>query len=188
MVYPTEHLQPHKQLHNIQQQNNNQTQPYFELFHQTTNHARHETHKTDRSIDRATQHIQGYKITLTTTQIQEAIKQSMLKIRHIKHIGPLGLAFLTSMFITTLNNNIIPHIWKLASIVPIPKPTKDIGMDTPYPLSNYKDTGEEPSSLYYSKHTKHTHVTWVQNTTLYSDGITHTNTVAKGFNQMASPV
>ena len=42
------------------------------------------------------------------------------------------------------------------------------------PLSNCKDTGEEPSSLHNSKHTKHTYATRVQNTTLYSDGTTHT--------------
>ena len=41
------------------------------------------------------------------------------------------------------------------------------------PLSNCKYTGEEPSSLHNSKHTKHTHATRVQNTTLYSDGTTH---------------
>ena len=44
--------------HNIQQQNNNHTQ------------------KANRSINRATQKIQGYNITLTTIQVQEAIKQS----------------------------------------------------------------------------------------------------------------
>ena len=42
------------------------------------------------------------------------------------------------------------------------------------PLSNCKDTGEEPSSLHNSKHTKHAHATRVQNTTFYSDGTTHT--------------
>ena len=41
------------------------------------------------------------------------------------------------------------------------------------PLSNCKDTGEEPSSLHNHKHTKHTHASRVQNTTLYSDGTTH---------------
>ena len=125
-----------------------------------------------------------YNITITTSQVQEAIKQSKnnnsqgpdkLNIRHLKHIGPLGLAFLTSMFKTALNKNIIPHIWKLASIVSIPKPNKDKG--TSYRpislLSVIADTGEEPSSLHNSKHTKHTHATHVQNTTLYSDGTTH---------------
>ena len=41
------------------------------------------------------------------------------------------------------------------------------------PLSNCKDSGEEPSFLHNSKHIKHTHATRLQNTTLYSDGTTH---------------
>ena len=41
------------------------------------------------------------------------------------------------------------------------------------PLSNCKDIGEGHYSLHNSKHTKHTHATLVQNTTLYSDGTTH---------------
>ena len=60
------------------------------------------------------------------------------------------------------------------------------------PLSNCKDTvtGEEPSSVHNIKHTKHTHATRVQNTTLYTVTALHTpnNTVAKEFNQMAPPV
>ena len=35
----------------------------------------HATHKTNRSINRATHKLQGYNIKLTTTQVQEAIKQ-----------------------------------------------------------------------------------------------------------------
>ena len=102
-------------------------------------------HKTNRSIDRATQNIQGYNITLTTSQVQEAIKQSKnnnsqgpdkLNIRHLKHIGPLRLAFLTSMFKIALNKNIIPHTWKLVNIIPIPKPNKDTNKGTSYrPIS-----------------------------------------------------
>ena len=112
---------------------------------QFTNTVKHATHKTNRHINRATHNIQGYNITLTTVQVQEAIKQSKntnsqgpdkLNIKHLKHIGPLGLAFLTSMFKTALNKNIIPHTWKLANIVPIPKPNKDTDKGTPYrPIS-----------------------------------------------------
>ena len=75
----------------------------------------------------------------------QAIKQSKnynsqgpdkLNIRHLKHIGPLGLAFRTSMFKTALNKNIIPHTWKMANIVPIPKPIKDTDKGTSYrPIS-----------------------------------------------------
>ena len=175
-----------KHIHNIQQQNNNYTQTHCELFHQIIH--KHATHKTNRHINRATHNIQGYNITLTTSQVQETIKQSKnnnsqgpdkLNIRHLKHIGPLGLAFLTSMFKTALNKSIIPHTWKLANIVPIPKPNKDTDKSTSYrPISLLsviaKDTGEEPSSLHNSKHTKHTHATRVRNTTLYSVGTTHT--------------
>ena len=73
---------------------------------------KHTTHKTNRHINRATRNIQGYNITLTTFQVQEAIKQSKnnnsqgpdkFNIRHLKHIGPHGLAFLRSMFKTALN-------------------------------------------------------------------------------------
>ena len=64
---------------------------------QFTNTVKHATHKTNRHINRATNNIQGYNITLTTSQVQEAIKQSKnnnsqgpdkLNIRHLKHIGP----------------------------------------------------------------------------------------------------
>ena len=140
MVYPIEHLQPHSTIHNIHQQNNKHTHTYCELFHQTIH--KHTTHKTNRSIDRATQNIQGDNITLTPSQVQEAIKQSKNNSSlgpgklNIRHIGPLGLAFLTSMFKTTLNENIIPHTQKLANIVPIPKPNKDTDNDTSYrPIS-----------------------------------------------------
>ena len=43
---------------------------------QFTNTVKHATHKTNRSIHRATQNIQGYNITLTTFQVQVSIKQS----------------------------------------------------------------------------------------------------------------
>ena len=90
-----------------------------------------------------------HTITLTTTQVQEAIQHSKnnnsvgpgnLSIRHLKHIGPLGLTFLKSMYTTALNKNIIPHMWKLANIIPIPKPNKDTNMGT-----SYTDTDTEKS-------------------------------------------
>ena len=65
---------------------------------QFINTVKHTIHKTNRHINRATHNIQGYNITLTTSQVQEAIKQSKnnnsqgpdkLNIRHLKHIGPL---------------------------------------------------------------------------------------------------
>ena len=55
------------------------------------------------------------------------------------------------------------------------------------PLCNFKDTGEEPCTLHNSKHTKHTHVTRVQITTLYSDGTTHSKQHRCKGVQMAPP-
>ena len=136
-VYPTDYLHPLNT--SITFNNKIATTPknHYELFHQTTHKycQTRTSHKTNRSINKATQKIQGYNITLTTTQVQDVIKQSKnnnsqgpdkLNIRHLKHIGRLGLAFLLSMFKTVLNN-IISHIWKLASIVSIPKSNKDKG-------------------------------------------------------------
>ena len=101
-----------KHIHNIQQQNSNYTHTHTLRIVSPNNS---QTHKTNRHINRATHNIQGYNITLTTSQVQEAIKQSKnnnsqgpdkLNISHLKHIYPLGLAFLTSMLKTVINTNI----------------------------------------------------------------------------------
>ena len=137
-----------------------------------------------------------------TEALQEAIKQSKnnnsqgpdkLNIRHLKHIGPLGLAFLTSMFKTALNKNIIPHTWKLANIVPIPKPNKDTDKGTSYrPISllsviaktleksllPYITANIQNTPMHHGYKTQHSTVTALH---------TLNNTVAKGFNQMAPP-
>ena len=92
------------------------------------------------------------------------------------------------MLKTVLNTNIIPHTWKLANIVPIPKPNKDIDEGTSYrPIYLLSVFGEEPSSLHNRKHTKHTHATWVPNTTLYSNGTTHTKHRSKGVQPNSYP-
>ena len=79
-----------------------------------------------KTADKDIQHCIALTITLTTTQVQEAIQHSKnnnsvgpdnLSIRHLKHIGPLGLTFLTSMYTAALNKNIVPHMWKLANII-----------------------------------------------------------------------
>ena len=169
---------------------------------QFTNTVKHATHKTNRHINRATHNIQGYNITLTTSQVQEAIKQSKnnnsqgpdkLNIRHLKHIGPLGLAFLTSMFKTALNKNLIPHTWKLANIVPIPKPNKDTDKGTSYRpislLSVIAKTLEKSLLPYITANIPNTPMQHGYKTQHSAVTALHTlnNTVAKGFNQMAPP-
>ena len=169
---------------------------------QFTNTVKHSTHKTNRSIDRAVHKLPKHTITLTTTQVQEAIQHSKnnnsvgpdnLSIRHLKHIGPLGLTFLTSMYTTALNKNIIPHMWKLANIIPIPKPNKDTNMGTSYRpislLSVVAKTLEKCLLPYITANITQTptqHGYKAQHSTVTA---LHTlnNTVAKGFNQMAPP-
>ena len=168
---------------------------------QFTNTVKHATHKTNRHINRATHNIQGYNITLTTSQVQETIKQSKnnnsqgpdkLNIRHLKHRGPLGLAFLTSMFKTALNKNIIPHTWTLANIVPIPKPNKDTDKGTSYrPISLLPviaNTLEKSLLPYITENIPNTPMQHGYKTQHSTVTALHTlnNTVAKGFNQMAN--
>ena len=167
-----------------------------------TNTVKHATRKTNRSINRATQNIQAYNITHTTSHVQEAIKLSKhnnskgpdkLNIRGLKHIGPLGLAFLTSMFKTALNINIITHTWKLANIVPIPKSNKDTDKGTSYgPISllsviakkleksllPYITANIQNTPMQHGYKTQHSTVTALH---------TLNNTVANGFNHMAPP-
>ena len=169
---------------------------------QFRNTVKHATHKTNRHINRATQNIKGYSITLTTSQVQEAIKQSKnnnsqgpdkLTIRHLKHIGPLGLAFLTSMFKTALNKIIIPHTWKLANIVPITKPNKDIDKGTSYrPISLLlviAKTLEKSLLPYITANIPNTPMQHGYKTQHSTVTVLHTLniTVAKGLNQMAPP-
>ena len=68
------------------------------IARQFANTVKHAAHRTNRSNGRTSHKVQGYGITLITTQIQEAIKQSKnnnsqcpdkLNIRHLKHIDPL---------------------------------------------------------------------------------------------------
>ena len=95
------------------------------------------------------------------------------------------------MLKTVLNTNIIPHIWKLANIVHIPKPNEDIDMGTSYrPISLLSVIAKtlEKSLLPYitanipNPPTKHGYKT--QHSTVMA---LHTvnNTVAKGFKQLA---
>ena len=115
-------------------------------------------------------------------EIQQSKKKNSqgpdkLKIRHLKYIGTLGLP--TSMFKTAQNKNIIRHTWKLANIVPIQKPNTDTDRGTSYrPISLLSVIAKTPekSLLPYitANIPKHTHATRVQNTTIYSDGTTHT--------------
>ena len=114
-----------------------------------------------------------------------------MNIRHLKHTGPPGL--LTSMLKTALNTNIIPHIWKLANIVPIPKPNKDIDKGTSYRpislLSVIAKTLEKSPFPYITANIPNTPTQHGYKTQHSTVTALHTvnNAVERGFNQMAPP-
>ena len=98
------------------------------------------------------------------------------------------------MLKTALNTNIIPHIWKLANIIPIPKPNKDIDKGTSYRpiflLSLIAKTLKKSLIPYITANIPNTptqHGYKTQHSTVTAQH-TVNNTVAKGFNQMAPPV
>ena len=82
------------------------------------------------------------------------------------------------MLNTALNTNIIPHIWKLANIVPMSKPNKDIDKGTSYKpislLSVSAKTLEESLLPYITANIPTQHGYKTQHSTV-------NNTLAKGF-------
>ena len=59
-----------------------------------------------------------------------------ITIRHLKHLGPLGLQYLTNLFNLSLSSADIPSIWKQATIITIPKAGKPRDLGTSYrPIS-----------------------------------------------------
>ena len=108
---------------------------------QFTNTVPHTSNKTNRTIDKQVHKLPKTTFILTTSEISAAIRNSKnnnstgpdgISIRHLKHIGPLGLTYLTNTFNLALNTNTIPHMWKLANIIPILKPDKDHNTGTSF--------------------------------------------------------
>ena len=97
------------------------------------------------------------------------------------------------MFKTALNKNKIPHTWKLANIVPIPKPNKHTDKGTSYRpislLSVIAKTLEKSLVPYITANIPNTPMQNGYKTQHSTVTALHTlnNTVAKGFNQMAPP-
>ena len=108
---------------------------------QFTNHVKHTTQRRYRIIDRFTNRLKSTPIQITIEQTSLAIKQAKnnnstgpenINIKHLKHLGVTALTYLTTIFNLSLNTNTIPHTWKIAKIIPIPKPGKDITQGTSY--------------------------------------------------------
>ena len=81
----------------------------------------------------------------TTTQVRVAISSSKnstapsadgLTIHELKHLGPLGIQYLTSLYNLSFQQATIPAIWKHAIILPILKPGKPKDQGSSYrPIS-----------------------------------------------------
>ena len=161
---------------------------------QFTNTVKHKTHKTKSHIDRTHSKPQTTNITLTTTsKNNNSTGPDKVNIRHLKHIGPLGLAYLTNMYNTSLNNNIIPHAWKLANIIPIPKPNKDMNIGTSYRpislLSVIAKTLEKSLLPYTTNNIPHISAQHGFKCNHFTGTALHNtnNTIAIGFNQNKPP-
>src|SRR6476469_2024715 len=97
--------------------------------------------QTGKSTNRQRNYTANQPILISNRQTTQAIKDTKnnnstgpdnVNIRHLKHLGPLAINHLTEIFNLSLNQNIIAQIWKLAKIIPIPKPNKDPGLGTSY--------------------------------------------------------
>ena len=65
-----------------------------------------------------------------------SIGSDAINIRHFKHLWPLAIRYFINMYNIPLNTNTIPHLWKHATIIFIPKPNKDCNIGTNYqPIS-----------------------------------------------------
>ena len=81
----------------------------------------------------------------TPDQVRKAIDNSgnsiatgpdNLNILHLRHLGPHGISFLTSLYNISIRSAEIPAIWKAANIITIPKPGKPLSDSSSYrPIS-----------------------------------------------------
>ena len=55
----------------------------------------------------------------------KAFGPDSLTIFHLKHLGPLALNFLAALYNDSITNSYLPSIWKMSTVIPLPKPGKD---------------------------------------------------------------
>jgi hypothetical protein len=112
---------------------------------QFTSVIKHQTDKTNRKINRTVNCLRSDEISITAEEITRAIHSSknskstgpdQVSSYHLKHLGPTAIVYLTKLYNLSLNHNVIPQIWKVAKVVPIPKPGKDLNQGSSYrPIS-----------------------------------------------------
>ena len=165
---------------------------------QFVNVVKHTTKKSNRQIDKTTKALTTTPMQITNIQTYEAIKNTInkdstgpdnLNIRHLKHLGPTAIQYLTDTLNLALSTNCIPQIWKLAKIIPIPKPNKDPTLGTSYrPISLLSPIAKTMEKVLLPHITSnitpvsHQHGFKTQHST--STALHHlTNQITTGFNQ-----
>ena len=117
----------------------------------------------------------------------------MFEFDLIGTIIDIDCSVINLVFKTALNKNIIPRTWKLANIVPIPKPNKDTNKGTSYRpiylLSVIAKTLEKSLLPYITANIPNTPMQHWYKTQHSTVTALHTlnYTVANWFNQMAPP-
>jgi hypothetical protein len=163
---------------------------------------KHATKRTNRKINKHTKKLHCTPIIITTQQTSQAIKAAKnnnstgpdnINIRHLKRLGPLAIQYLTQIYNISLNQNIIPQIWKLAKIISIPKPNKDQGIGTSYrpisllsPIAKIMEKIILPQITQNIPDTPHQHGFKAQHSTTTA---LHqlTNQITQGFNKPQPP-
>jgi hypothetical protein len=86
---------------------------------QFVNSTIHKTHRRNRQTDKKIKRMTGDPITITNEHTVDAIRQTKnnnstgpdkINIKHLKHLGPLAVSYLTTILNLALNNNTIPYI------------------------------------------------------------------------------
>ena len=96
---------------------------------------KHESSKTSRKVSKQIKkNSLANPVSFTSEQTKEAIKSCKaskaagpddISNLHLKHLGPMGIDYLTKIFNLSVATSIIPDIWKSSIIIPLLKPNKD---------------------------------------------------------------
>ena len=138
----------------------------------------------------------------TPTQVHSAIRLSKnstapsadgLTIHQLKHLGPLGIEYLTTLFNLSYQHANLPAIWKHAIILPILKPGKPKDQGTSYrPISILCPASKVLEKLMYNRINPHLPLADTQHgyrpgRSTVSALMPLTQQVVTGFNQIPHP-
>ena len=95
-----------------------------------------------RTTVRNTRQLRKAKVELTPKMVTEAIKANKkskalgpdrIAPIHMHCISPVAISFFTKLINLSLNSSVIPALWKVGRVIPLPKPCKD-----PEQAKNYR--------------------------------------------------